>query len=261
MIIQNLLMNRYIRKAAKQGGVVKMTKGEQLYEGKAKKVFATDDPDLLIVSYKDDATAFNGLKKGTIIGKGIINNRMTNMLMKYLENNGIPTHYAEELNERDTLVKKVSIIPLEVIVRNVAAGSFSRHYGVEEGVVLDSPTVEFSYKNDDLGDPLLNTFHVLALGIATEEEISKIEEYALGVNRLLSELWSKCGVTLIDFKLEFGRLSDGSIVLADEISPDTCRLWDSETSEKLDKDRFRRDLGGVEEAYIEIMSRLEENMK
>ena len=238
-----------------------MIKREQLYEGKAKKVFSTDDPELLIVSYKDDATAFNGLKKGTIQGKGVINNRMSNMLMKYLETKGIPTHYVEELNDRDTVVKKVSIVPLEVIVRNIAAGSFSKHYGVEEGVVFKSPTVEFSYKNDDLGDPLLNTYHALALGLATEEEIKLIEKYAFGVNDILSELWRKCGVILVDFKLEFGRLSDGTIVLADEISPDTCRLWDSETKEKLDKDRFRRDLGGVEEAYNEIMSRLEENMK
>ena len=225
-----------------------MTKGAQLYEGKAKKVYSTEDPELLIVSYKDDATAFNGLKKGTIQGKGVINNRMSNMLMRYLETKGIPTHYVEELNERD-------------IVRNIAAGSFSKHYGVEEGVVFESPTVEFSYKNDDLGDPLLNTYHALALGLATEEEIKLIEKYAFGVNDILSELWRKCGVILVDFKLEFGRLSDGTIVLADEISPDTCRLWDSETKEKLDKDRFRRDLGGVEEAYKEIMSRLEANME
>ena len=238
-----------------------MTKGAQLYEGKAKKVFSTEDPELLIVSYKDDATAFNGLKKGTIQGKGVINNRMSNMLMRYLETKGIPTHYVEELNERDTVVKKESIVPLEVIVRNIAAGSFSKHYGVEEGVVFESPTVEFSYKNDDLGDPLLNTYHALALGLATEAEIKLIEKYAFGVNDILSELWRKCGVILVDFKLEFGRLSDGTIVLADEISPDTCRLWDSETKEKLDKDRFRRDLGGVEEAYNEIMSRLEANME
>ena len=183
------------------------------------------------------------------------------MLMKYLETKGIPTHFVEELSDRDTVVKKVSIVPLEVIVRNIAAGSFSKHYGVEEGVVFASPTVEFSYKNDDLGDPLLNTYHALALGLATEEEINLIEKYAFGVNDILSDLWRKCGVILVDFKLEFGRLSDGTIVLADEISPDTCRLWDSETKEKLDKDRFRRDLGGVEEAYNEIMSRLEENMK
>lgn len=238
-----------------------MNKCEQLYEGKAKKVYSTEDPELLIVSYKDDATAFNGLKKGTISGKGVINNRMSNILMKYLETKDVPTHYVEELSERDTVVKKVSIVPLEVIVRNIAAGSFSKHYGVEEGVVFDSPTVEFSYKNDDLGDPLLNTYHALALKLATPEEIQTIESYAFRVNEVLSDLWRKCGVILVDFKLEFGRLSDGTIVLADEISPDTCRLWDSETKEKLDKDRFRRDLGGVEEAYNEIMKRLEENMQ
>lgn len=237
-----------------------MTKGEQLYEGKAKKVFSTEDPELLIVSYKDDATAFNGLKKGTIQGKGVINNRMSNILMRYLETKGVPTHFVEEINDRDTVVRKVQIVPLEVIVRNIAAGSFSKHYGVEEGKVFAAPTVEFSYKNDDLGDPLLNTYHALALELATADEIKLIEEYAFKVNEELKALWLTCGVTLVDFKLEFGRLSDGTIVLADEISPDTCRLWDSETHEKLDKDRFRRDLGGVEEAYNEIMKRLEENM-
>ena len=233
-----------------------MEKKAQLYEGKAKKVFATDAPDLLIVSYKDDATAFNGLKKGTIVGKGVINNRMSNLLMKRLEAAGIPTHYVEELNDRETLVKKVSIVPLEVIIRNIAAGSFSKRYGVEEGVVFAFPTIEFSYKNDELGDPLLNRYHALALNLATEEELDTITDYAFRINRLLRAFWSECGVTLVDFKLEFGRLADGTIVLADEISPDTCRLWDSETKEKLDKDRFRRDLGGVEEAYAKIMDRL-----
>ncbi len=233
-----------------------MEKKEQLYEGKAKKVFATDAPELLIVSYKDDATAFNGLKKGTIVGKGVINNRMSNLLMKRLEAAGIPTHFVEELNDRETLVKKVSIVPLEVIIRNIAAGSFSKRYGVEEGVIFSSPTIEFSYKNDDLGDPLLNRYHALALNLATEEELDTITDYAFRINRLLRAFWSECGVTLVDFKLEFGRLADGTIVLADEISPDTCRLWDSETKEKLDKDRFRRDLGGVEEAYAKIMGRL-----
>ena len=233
-----------------------MKKMEQLYEGKAKKVFLTDDPELLIVSYKDDATAFNGLKKGTIVGKGVINNRMSNLLMKRLEKAGIPTHLVEELNDRETLVKKVSIVPLEVIIRNIAAGSFSKRYGVEEGVVFDSPTIEFSYKNDELGDPLLNDSHALALHLATEEEIATIKQYAFAVNKELKAFWAECGVTLVDFKLEFGRLSDGSIVLADEISPDTCRLWDSKTGEKLDKDRFRRDLGGVEDAYAEVMKRL-----
>ena len=234
-----------------------MEKKTELYEGKAKKVFTTQDPELLIVQYKDDATAFNGLKKGTIAGKGVINNQMSNRLMSLLEAQGIPTHLVRELNQRETLVKKVSIVPLEVIVRNIAAGSFSKRYGVEEGVVFDAPTVEFSYKNDELGDPLLNTAHALALKLATPEEIQTIKAYSLKINELLKAFWLSCGVTLVDFKLEFGRLSDGTIVLADEISPDTCRLWDSKTHEKLDKDRFRRDMGGVEEAYAEIMKRLE----
>ncbi len=237
-----------------------MEKKEQLYEGKAKKVFATEDPELLIVSYKDDATAFNGLKKGTITGKGVINNQMSNRLMTLLGSKGIPTHLVQELSTRETLVKKVSIVPLEVIVRNIAAGSFSKRYGVEEGVVFDAPTLEFSYKNDALGDPLLNTRHALALKLATPEEIKTIEDYSLHINEILKEFWAGCGVTLVDFKLEFGRLSDGTIVLADEISPDTCRLWDSATKEKLDKDRFRRDMGGVEEAYATIMARLEANL-
>ena len=234
-----------------------MEKKEQLYEGKAKKVFATEDPQLLIVQYKDDATAFNGLKKGTIVGKGIINNQMSNRLMAMLESEGVPTHFVQELSQRETLVKKVSIVPLEVIVRNIAAGSFSKRYGVEEGVVFDQPTIEFSYKNDELGDPLLNTKHALVLKVATPEEIKTIERYSLKINEVLKACWLSCGVILVDFKLEFGRLADGTIVLADEISPDTCRLWDSKTHEKLDKDRFRRDLGGVEEAYAEIMKRLE----
>ena len=237
-----------------------MEQKEQLYEGKAKKVFATDDPELLIVAYKDDTPAFHGLKKGTIVGKGVINNKMSNRLMAMLEKNGIPTHYVKELSDRETLVKKVSIVPLEVIVRNISAGSFAKHYGVEEGIVFDQPTVEYSYKNDALGDPLLNTSHALALKLATAEEIETIRTYALRINELLKAFWKTCGVTLVDFKLEFGRLTDGTIVLADEISPDTCRLWDAATGEKLDKDRFRRDLGGVEEAYAEIMHRLEEHL-
>ena len=237
-----------------------MTKKEQLYEGKAKKVFTTDDPELLIVSYKDDATAFNGLKKGTISGKGVINNRMSNLMMQQLEKKGVPTHFVEELNDRETLVKKVSIVPLEVIIRNIAAGSFSKRYGVEEGFLFDEPTIEFSYKNDELGDPLLNEYHALAMKLATKEAIETIKKYAFCVNDFLIDFWKKCGVTLVDFKLEFGKLSDGSIVLADEISPDTCRLWDIKTGEKLDKDRFRRDMGGVEEAYQEIMKRLTENL-
>lgn len=233
-----------------------MVKGEQLYEGKAKKVYATDDEDLLIVDYKDDATAFNGLKKGTITGKGIINNRMSNLLMQKLEKAGIPTHFVRELSDRETLVKKVSIVPLEVIVRNISAGSFAKHYGVEEGIVFAEPTVEYSYKNDDLGDPLLNEDHAVALGLVTRDESALIRKYALAVNEELRKIWAACGVTLVDFKLEFGKTSDGTIVLADEISPDTSRLWDSETGEKLDKDRFRRDLGGVEAAYEEVMKRL-----
>ena len=238
-----------------------MEKKEQLYEGKAKKVFATEDPELLIVQYKDDATAFNGLKKGTIAGKGVINNQMSNRLMQLLERRGVPTHFVRELSQRETLVKKVQIVPLEVIVRNISAGSFAKHYGVEEGIVFDEPTIEYSYKNDALGDPLLNARHALALKLVTKEELATIEALSFQVNDLLKEFWAGCGVTLVDFKMEFGRLSDGTIVLADEISPDTCRLWDSETKEKLDKDRFRRDLGGVEEAYAEIMRRLEEHLK
>ena len=233
-----------------------MQKLEQIYEGKAKKVYKTDDPELYIVDYKDDATAFNGLKKGTIAGKGIINNQMSNRLMQMIEQKGVPTHFVRELSERETLVKKVSIVPLEVIVRNIAAGSFSKRYGVDEGMVFDEPVIEFSYKNDALGDPLLNTDHALALKVATRTEIDTIKTYALQVNSILKAFWAECGVTLVDFKLEFGKTSDGSIILADEISPDTCRLWDSATGEKLDKDRFRRDLGGVEEAYAEIMKRL-----
>lgn len=234
-----------------------MTKKEQLYEGKAKKVFQTDDPQLLIVVYKDDATAFNGLKKGTIVGKGIINNKMSNLLMQRLEKAGIPTHFVEELNDRETLVKKVTIIPLEVIVRNIAAGSFSKRYGIEEGVVFEQPTIEFSYKNDELGDPLINEYHAIAMKLAAQDEIDTIKNLAFGVNEQLKAFWKECGVTLVDFKIELGKLSDGTIVLADEISPDTCRLWDSQTGEKLDKDRFRRDLGGVEDAYAEIMKRLQ----
>ena len=231
-------------------------KKEQLYEGKAKKVYATDDPEVVIVSYKDDATAFNGLKKGTISGKGAINNRMTNNLMRRLEHKGVPTHYVEELNDRETAVKKVSIVPLEVIVRNISASSFAKRYGVEEGIVFDEPTFEFSYKNDDLGDPLLNTSHALALKLATREEIALIRKYTMMVNDLLKGFMKEIGIDLVDFKLEFGKTSDGTIVLADEISPDTCRLWDEKTHEKLDKDRFRRDLGGAEEAYEEVMRRL-----
>ena len=233
-----------------------MEKKEQLYEKKTKKVYATEDPNLVIVSYKDDATALDGLKKGTIVGKGIINNRMTNRLMAKMEKAGIPTHFVKELSERDTLVKKVSIVPLEVIVRNISAGHFASRYGVEEGIVFDQPTIEFSYKNDDLHDPLLNAYHAVALKLATWEEIELIKKYAFAVNDALKSFWAECGVTLVDFKLEFGKTVEGQIVLADEISPDTCRLWDSKTHEKLDKDRFRRDLGNVEEAYNEVFRRL-----
>ena len=233
-----------------------MQKKELIYEGKAKKVYATDDPELLIVDYKDDATAFNGLKKGTIRGKGIINNRMSNRLMQRLERAGIPTHFVKELSERETLVKRVRIVPLEVIVRNIAAGSFSKRYGVPEGTAFDAPTIEFSYKNDALGDPLTNASHAVAMHLAREDEIETIQRYSFRVNEVLRTFWADCGVTLVDFKLEFGRLPDGTIILADEISPDTCRLWDSQTGKKLDKDRFRRDLGDVEDAYAEVMGRL-----
>ena len=233
-----------------------MQKLNQLYEGKAKKVFATDDPDLVIVSYKDDATAFNGLKKGTIVGKGVVNNKVTNHLMQLLEQEGVPTHFVEELSERDTVVKHVSIVPLEVIIRNISAGSFAKRFGVEEGIVFDEPTIEFSYKNDDLGDPLMNAYHARALKLATAEEIETIKAMAFKVNEVLKAFFKAVNVDLVDFKLEFGRLNDGTIVLADEISPDTCRFWDSTTHEKLDKDRFRRDLGNVEDAYSEMMRRI-----
>ena len=233
-----------------------MIKGQQMYEGKAKKVFKTDDERYLIVEYKDDATAFNGLKKGTITGKGVINNRMTNKLMAMLEKAGVPTHFVEELSDRETIVKNVKIVPLEVIIRNVAAGSFSKRFGVEEGIVFETPTIEFSYKNDELGDPMINTYHALALKLATADEIKTIEDMAFKVNEELKKYFLSIGIELVDFKLEFGRLADGTIVLADEISPDTCRLWDSTTHEKLDKDRFRRDLGGVEDAYDEVFHRV-----
>lgn len=233
-----------------------MEKREQLYEGKAKKVFATDDPNLVIVSYKDDATAFNGEKKGTIAGKGAINNVMSNHMFQLLEQQGVPTHFVEQLSDRETVVKKVSIVPLEVIVRNISAGSFAKRYGVKEGIVFDEPTFELSYKNDDLGDPLMNEYHAIALGLATREEIELIKSMTFKVNEVMKQYFDTLNVTLVDFKLEFGKTADGKIVLADEISPDTCRLWDKTTGEKLDKDRFRRDMGGVEEAYQEIMNRV-----
>ncbi len=233
-----------------------MKKTVQLYEGKAKKVFATDNEDYCIVDYKDDATAFNGEKKGSIIGKGVINNRVTNYLMKMLEENGVPTHFYEEISDRETIVKKVSIVPLEVIVRNISAGSFSKKYGVPEGIVFPEPTIEFSYKNDELGDPLINSYHAIALKLATKEEIETIKNMAFKVNEVLKKYFLTRNIKLVDFKLEFGRLKDGTIVLADEISPDTCRFWDKDTNEKLDKDRFRRDLGNVEDAYKEILYRV-----
>ena len=233
-----------------------MEKTEQLYEGKAKKVRATDDPEIVIVDYKDDATAFNGLKKGTIAGKGVVNNKMSNCLMQILEKKGVPTHFVKELSDRETAVKKVTIVPLEVIIRNRAAGSICKRLGLEEGMDFVCPSIEFSYKDDDLGDPLINGHHAVSCGFATQEDIDTIKKYAFKVNEVLKEYFLSIGVELIDFKLEFGKTSDGTIVLADEISPDTCRFWDSKTHEKLDKDRFRRDLGGVEDAYAEMMKRV-----
>ena len=233
-----------------------MQKLEQLYEGKAKKVFRTDDPELYIVDYKDDATAGDGAKKGTIRGKGVVNNEMSNFMFRKLEEQGIPTHYIEELNERETAVKKVTIVPLEVIIRNTAAGSLSKRLGLPEGTPLKTPVLEFSYKNDDLGDPMVNDYHILAMGLATREELDQIAEMSFAINKMMVEFFKSVNVDLIDFKIEFGKTSDGKIILADEISPDTCRFWDSDTHEKLDKDRFRRDMGGVEEAYEEMMRRL-----
>ena len=232
-----------------------MEKKELLYEGKAKKVYTTEDPDVLIVDYKDDATAFNGLKKGTIVGKGAINNRMTNHIFKKLEAEGVPTHFFELLRDRETAVKKVEIVPLEVIVRNFSAGSFAKKMGMEEGIKFACPTLEFSYKNDDLGDPFINSYYALALNLATQEEIDAITKYTFKVNDVMREYFDSLGIELIDFKIEFGRYH-GQIILADEVSPDTCRLWDKETHEKLDKDRFRRDLGNVEDAYEEVFRRL-----
>ncbi|MCI9145375.1 MAG: phosphoribosylaminoimidazolesuccinocarboxamide synthase [Eubacterium sp.] len=233
-----------------------MTKTTQLYEGKAKKVWATEDPDIVIVDYKDDATAFNGLKKGTIAGKGVVNNKMSNYLMQILEKKGVKTHFVEELSDRETAVKKVTIVPLEVIIRNRAAGSICKRLGLEEGMDFVCPSIEFSYKDDDLGDPLINGYHAVSCGFATREEVELIKEMAFTVNDVLKEYFASIGVELIDFKLEFGKTNDGTIVLADEISPDTCRFWDINTHEKLDKDRFRRDMGGVEDAYAEMMKRV-----
>ena len=233
-----------------------MKKLEQLYEGKAKKVYATDDPNLVMVDYKDDATAFNGLKKGTIENKGVVNNKVSNFLMQMLEKHGIPTHFVEQVSDRETIVKKVEIVKLEVIVRNIAAGSLSKRLGIPEGTKLASTVLEYSYKDDDLGDPMINDYHALAMGICTREELDEIAAYAFKINEILTEYLKQFKIELIDFKLEFGRDSQGKIILADEISPDTCRFWDSETGEKLDKDRFRRDMGGVEDAYAEILKRL-----
>ena len=232
-----------------------MKKCDMLYEGKAKKVYATEDPELYIVDYKDDATAFNGLKKGTIAGKGAINNRMSNLLMRMLEQNGVPTHLVEELSERDTLVKKVEIVALEVIVRNCSAGSMSKRLGIPEGKVLPVTVLEYSYKNDDLGDPLINDYHALAMELCTREELDQIASYAFKINDILKEFFKGVNIDLVDFKIEFG-LYDGEVILADEISPDTCRFWDATTHEKLDKDRFRRDMDNVDEGYHEIMKRL-----
>lgn len=235
-----------------------MKKLEMLYEGKAKKVYKTEDENLYIVDYKDDATAFNGIKKGSILGKGVINNKMTNVVFQYLMEHGVETHLVKELSDRETLVKKVEIVPLEVIVRNVAAGSFSKKYGVEEGTVLNNPILEFCYKNDDLGDPMINNMQITAIGLATEEELKVLSDSALKINELMKQFFIQKNIKLIDFKIEFGRC-DGKIILADEVSPDTCRLWDAQTNEKLDKDRFRRDLGGVEEAYEEVWRRITTN--
>ena len=238
-----------------------MQQGEMLYEGKAKQVFLTDDPDMILIHYKDAATAFNNIKKATIENKGVLNNRISTLIFEYLNKQGIKTHYVKTLNDRDQLCRRVRVIPLEVIVRNVIAGSMAQRLGIEEGTKPSNVIFDICYKNDELGDPLLNTYHALALKLATPEEIKTIEDYSFRINDALKAFWLTCGVTLVDFKLEFGRLSDGTIVLADEISPDTSRLWDSKTHEKLDKDRFRRDMGGVEEAYAEIMKRLEEHLK
>ena len=233
-----------------------MQKMEMLYEGKAKKVYATDDPEICIVSYKDDATAFNGLKKGTITGKGVVNNRMSNFMFRLLEKQGIPTHYVAELSDRETAVKKVVIVPLEVIVRNTAAGSLSKRLGLPEGTPMKTPVLEYSYKNDELGDPMVNDYHIFAMELATREELAQIASMSFRINEIMVEFFKSVGVDLIDFKIEFGKTGDGKILLADEISPDTCRFWDVNTHEKLDKDRFRRDMGGVEDAYAEMMRRI-----
>ena len=236
-----------------------MKKIKKLYEGKAKIVYETEDKNYLVVEYKDDATAFNGKKKGKILEKGVVNNKVTNYLMQILEKENVHTHFVEEISERETIVKNVKIIPLEVIIRNISAGSFSKRYGVKEGIVFDSPTIEFSYKNDSLGDPLINEYHALALNIVSKNDINKIKDMAFKINDILKSYFKKLNVDLVDFKLEFGKTSEGEIILADEISPDTCRFWDSKTHKKLDKDRFRQNLGNIEEAYFEIMNRIIKN--
>ncbi len=235
-------------------------KKEMIYEGKAKRVYDTEDKDLVIVSYKDDATAFNGVKRGIITGKGIINNRMSNLMFKMLQENGIPTHLVEEISERETVVKKVQIVPVEVIVRNIVAGSISKRLGLPEGTPLSTTVLEYSYKNDDLGDPMINDYHIAAMNLATKHEMEEIAQYSLKINEILIKYFKKLGIRLIDFKIEFGRFK-GEIILADEISPDTCRFWDIDTNEKLDKDRFRRDLGNVEEAYQEVFRRITKGEK
>ena len=233
-----------------------MEKGAMIYEGKAKKVYKTDDENLYIVDYKDDATAFNGKKKGQITGKGIINNKMSNFLMKKMAEEGIPTHFVEEISDRETVVKKVTIVPLEVIIRNVAAGSFSKRFGVEEGKALLNPTLEYCLKDDALDDPMINDYQITAIGAATKEDLDVISDLTFKINEFLKKYFASIKIELVDFKIEFGKTPDGQIILADEISPDTCRLWDAETHAKLDKDRFRRDLGDVEEAYIEVAKRM-----
>ncbi|QSO51776.1 phosphoribosylaminoimidazolesuccinocarboxamide synthase [Alicyclobacillus curvatus] len=241
-----------------QEAVKHTAQDEPMYEGKAKRVYKTDDADIYMVSYKDDATAFNGQKRGTIGGKGIVNNQMSNLFFQLLEKNGVPTHFVKELNDRETLVRALTMLPVEVVIRNLVAGSMAARLGIEEGTPLSRPIVEYYYKRDDLGDPLVTTDHVEVLGMATPEDLAEVRRLALRVNEVLSETLRKVDVILVDFKLEFGKTSDGHIVLADEISPDTCRYWDANTNEKLDKDRFRRDLGGVEDAYAEMMRRVRE---
>jgi len=240
---------------------IDVEKKEMIYEGKAKKVWTTTDPGLVIVDYKDDATAFNGVKKGTIVGKGVVNNTMSDLMFAMLEKNGIKTHFVEKLSDRETLCRRVTIVPIEVIVRNITAGSMAKRLKLEEGIILPRPIQEFSWKDDEKGDPLINDYYALALELSTEDELTEIHRIAGEVNLLMKDFFDKLGISLVDFKLEFGKTSDGELLLADEISPDTCRFWDKETGKKLDKDRFRRDLGDVEDAYDEMLSRVEEGLK